>query len=78
MYVQVQKALVEYIMVPCINAKPYQYTELLMTLPDLASQFFPGVSLTTCRAMLDALGLTLYRPNSLVLHTFLTRTYLVL
>lgn len=61
---QVQKALVENTMVPCINAKPYQYTELLMTLPDLASHFFPRVSLVTCRAMLDALGLTLYRPNS--------------
>ncbi|XP_028164058.1 uncharacterized protein LOC114355413 isoform X2 [Ostrinia furnacalis] len=60
---KVQKALVENTMVPCINAKPYQYTELLMTLPDLASHFFPRVSLTTCRAMLDALGLTLFRPN---------------
>lgn len=61
---QVQKALVENTMVPCINAKPYQYTELLMTLPDLASHFFPRVSLSTCRAMLDALAITLYRPNS--------------
>ncbi|XP_013183800.1 uncharacterized protein LOC106129698 [Amyelois transitella] len=61
---KVQKALVENTMVPCINAKPYQYTELLMTLPDLASHFFPRVSLSTCRAMLDALGLTLYKPNS--------------
>ncbi|KAI8433989.1 hypothetical protein MSG28_012140 [Choristoneura fumiferana] len=61
---KVQKALVENTMVPCINAKPYQYTELLMTLPDLASHFFPRVALATCRAMLDALGLTLYRPNS--------------
>ncbi|CAK1542357.1 unnamed protein product [Leptosia nina] len=61
---KVQKALVENTMVPCINAKPYQYTELLMTLPDLASHFFPRVSLTTCRAMLDALGLSLYKPNS--------------
>ncbi|XP_037874264.1 uncharacterized protein LOC101745688 isoform X1 [Bombyx mori] len=61
---KVQKALVENTMVPCINSKPYQYTELLMTLPDLASHFFPRVSLTTCRAMLDALGLILYRPNS--------------
>ncbi|XP_061720140.1 uncharacterized protein LOC133527244 [Cydia pomonella] len=61
---KVQKALVENTMVPCINAKPYQYTELLMTLPDLASHFFPRVQLATCRAMLDALGLTLYRPNS--------------
>ncbi|XP_022129348.2 uncharacterized protein LOC111003250 [Pieris rapae] len=61
---KVQKALVENMMVPCINAKPYQYTELLMTLPDLAGNFFPRVSLTTCRSMLDALGLSLYRPNS--------------
>ncbi|CAB3244136.1 unnamed protein product [Arctia plantaginis] len=61
---RVQKALVENTMVPCINAKPYQYTELLMTLPDLASYFFPRVSLTTCRAMLDALGITLYKPNN--------------
>ncbi|KAL4709479.1 hypothetical protein ACJJTC_012816 [Scirpophaga incertulas] len=61
---KVQKALVENTMVPCINAKPYQYTELLMTLPDLASHFFPRVTLATCRAMLDALQLTLYRPNS--------------
>ncbi|KPJ04496.1 hypothetical protein RR46_01961 [Papilio xuthus] len=61
---KVQKALVENTMVPCINAKPYQYTELLMTLPDLASHFFPRVPLATCRSMLEALGLTLYRPNS--------------
>ncbi|XP_046966867.1 uncharacterized protein LOC124534867 [Vanessa cardui] len=61
---KVQKAVVENTMVPCINAKPYQYSELLMTLPDLASHFFPRVSLTTCRAMLDALGLTLFRPNT--------------
>lgn len=51
-------------MVPCINAKPYQYTEQLMTLPDLASHFFPRVPLATVRAMLDALGLTLYKPNT--------------
>lgn len=61
---KVQKAVVENTMVPCINAKPYQYAELLMTLPDLASHFFPRVPLTTCRAMLDALGLTLFRPNA--------------
>ncbi|KAJ2949573.1 hypothetical protein O0L34_g15491 [Tuta absoluta] len=61
---KVQKALVENTMVPCINAKPYQYTELLMTLPDLASHFFPRVSLSTCRSMLDALTITLYRPNT--------------
>ncbi|GBP82146.1 hypothetical protein EVAR_65342_1 [Eumeta japonica] len=64
---KVQKALVEGTMVPCINAKPYHYSELLMTLPDLAGHFFPRASLTTCRAMIDALGITLYRPNSIQL-----------
>nr|CAD7567988.1 unnamed protein product [Timema californicum] len=32
---QVQKALVDNKMVPCINSKPFIYSELLMTLPDL-------------------------------------------
>lgn len=61
---KVQKALVEKMMVPCINWKPYLYQELLMTIPDLATHYFPRVPLADVRAMLDALGITLYRPNS--------------
>lgn len=61
---QVQKALVEGKMVPCINSKPFIYSELLMTLPDLVSHFFPSVPLSSCRQVLqDVLGLDLYRGN---------------
>lgn len=47
--------------------KPYVYNELLMTLPDLVSYFFPAVSLSTCRQVLEVLGLELYRGNRFVL-----------
>ncbi|XP_069695820.1 uncharacterized protein [Periplaneta americana] len=61
---QVQKALVEGKMVPCINSKPFIYSELLMTLPDLVTHFFPSVPLNSCRQVLqDVLGLDLYRGN---------------
>nr|CAD7397069.1 unnamed protein product [Timema poppensis] len=61
---QVQKALVDNKMVPCINSKPFIYSELLMTLPDLVSHFFPQVSLSNCRqALQEVLHLELYRGN---------------
>ncbi|PNF34901.1 hypothetical protein B7P43_G01413 [Cryptotermes secundus] len=61
---QVQKALVEGKMVPCINSKPFIYSELLITLPDLVTHFFPSVPLSSCRQVLqDVLGLDLYRGN---------------
>ncbi|KAK7790207.1 hypothetical protein R5R35_013172 [Gryllus longicercus] len=61
---QVQKALVEGKMVPCINSKPFIYSELLMTLPDLVSHFFPSVPLNSCRQVLqDVLQIDLYRGN---------------
>lgn len=61
---KVQKALVDGKMVPCINAKPYVYTELMMTLPDFTSHFFPNVSVNNCRQGLqDVLRLDLYRGN---------------
>ncbi|KAJ1532298.1 hypothetical protein ONE63_000907 [Megalurothrips usitatus] len=61
---KVQKALVEGKMVPCINAKPYVYTELLMTLNDLTAHFFPNVHIQNCRQVLqDVLRVDLYRGN---------------
>ncbi|KAF4519168.1 hypothetical protein B566_EDAN008231 [Ephemera danica] len=69
---KVQKALIEGRMVPCINAKPYQNAELLMTMSDLVEQFFPSVQLHTCRKVLqEVLHIDLYRGNKLqmqVLH----------
>ena len=59
-----QKALVNGKMVPCINAKPYVYSELLMTVDDLLDYFFPGVSLAKCREVLqNVLQVTLYSGN---------------
>ncbi|XP_014488884.1 PREDICTED: uncharacterized protein LOC106752034 isoform X2 [Dinoponera quadriceps] len=63
---QIQKALVEEKMVPCINFKPYIYTELLMTLPDFISQYFPACDINSCRQVLtDVLHIDLYQGNRL-------------
>jgi hypothetical protein len=60
-------------MVPCINSKPFIYSELLMTLPDLVTHFFPSVPLSSCRQVLqDVLGLDLYRGNRCVLYYLYT------
>lgn len=61
---KIQKALVEGKMVPCMNAKPYVYTELLMTLQDLTAHFFPQLHVNNCRQGLqEVLRLDLYRGN---------------
>ncbi|KAK2587337.1 hypothetical protein KPH14_003054 [Odynerus spinipes] len=61
---QVQKAFVEDKMVPCINFKPYIYSELLMTLPDFVSHFFPACDINSCRQVLtDVLHIDLYQGN---------------
>ncbi|XP_026671293.1 uncharacterized protein LOC108627301 isoform X3 [Ceratina calcarata] len=61
---QIQKALVEDKMVPCINFKPYVYSELLMTLPDFVAQYFPSCDINSCRHVLtDVLHIDLYQGN---------------
>ncbi|KAK1137903.1 hypothetical protein K0M31_002397 [Melipona bicolor] len=63
---QIQKALVEDKMVPCINFKPYIYSELLMTLPDFVAQYFPSCDINSCRQVLtDVLHIDLYQGNGL-------------
>ncbi|KAG8224110.1 hypothetical protein J437_LFUL001804 [Ladona fulva] len=63
---KVSKAYVEGLLIPCINFKPYIYTELLMTLPDLTSHFFSNVSCETLRQVLqEVLGVSLFRGNRL-------------
>ncbi|XP_022201118.2 uncharacterized protein LOC111057943 isoform X2 [Nilaparvata lugens] len=62
---KIQKALVNEKMVPCINAKPYTNTELLMTLPDLVTNFFPSINHDKCRQVLqEVLKVTLYKGNT--------------
>jgi hypothetical protein len=59
-----QKALVSGKMVPCINAKPYVYSELLMTVNDLLEYFFPQVPISKCREVLqNVLQVNLYSGN---------------
>lgn len=61
---QVQKVLVESRMVPCINAKPYVYSELLMTLHDLVQHFFPNSPVVAVQKILqEVLNVNLYRGN---------------
>ncbi|KAK9506277.1 hypothetical protein O3M35_008242 [Rhynocoris fuscipes] len=61
---KMQKALVQGKMVPCINAKPYMYSELLMTVTDLMEYFFPQVSIAKCNEVLqNVLQVNLYSGN---------------
>ncbi|XP_076660871.1 uncharacterized protein LOC143364352 isoform X3 [Halictus rubicundus] len=63
---KIQKALVEDKMVPCINFKPYIYSELLMTLPDFVAHYFPACDIDICRQVLtDVLLIDLYQGNRL-------------
>ncbi|XP_054004683.1 uncharacterized protein LOC128890325 isoform X2 [Hylaeus anthracinus] len=63
---QIQKALVEDKMVPCINFKPYIYSELLMTLSDFVAQYFPACDINGCRQVItDVLHIDLYQGNRL-------------
>ncbi|XP_059479671.1 uncharacterized protein LOC132199161 [Neocloeon triangulifer] len=63
---KVQKALVEDVLTPCINSKPYHNSELLMTMPDLVSIFFPNTQLHNCRKVLqEVLNIELFKGNTL-------------
>ncbi|KAK6643979.1 hypothetical protein RUM43_000244 [Polyplax serrata] len=67
---QVKKVLVDNKMVPCINAKPYIYSELLMTLPDLVKHFFPNTPVVGVQKILqDVLNVNLYRGNRAQMET---------
>lgn len=60
---KIQQALVEGIMIPCINMRPYVYTELLVTVNDFISYFFNTVPVQYCEQVMQVLGLDLYKPN---------------
>lgn len=61
---KIQKVLVDGEMLPCINMKPYVTTDLLVTLPDLISNFFKNVSVQACQQVMQVLGIELYKPNN--------------
>lgn len=60
---KIQKALVEGKTIPCINMKPFIFTDLLVTLPDLTANFFHNVTINTCQQVLSVLGIELYKGN---------------
>lgn len=60
---KVQRVLIDNVMVPCINMHSNHYTDYLITLPDLNEYFFPGISLETCKRVLEVLGVKLFKGN---------------
>ncbi|KAL0270651.1 UNVERIFIED_CONTAM: hypothetical protein PYX00_007993 [Menopon gallinae] len=69
---QVQRALVDNRMIPCINARPHISTELLMTLPDLVMSFFPNTPVIAVQKILqDVLNVNLYQGNRAQMETLM-------
>ncbi|XP_065349538.1 uncharacterized protein LOC135945647 isoform X2 [Cloeon dipterum] len=63
---KVQKALIDKTLTPCINAKPFNNSELMMTMSDLVAIFFPNTQLHNCRKLLqEVLRIELFKGNSL-------------
>lgn len=60
---KIQKASLEGKTIPCINMKPFVFTDLLVTLPDLIANFFNNVPIHTCQQILTVLGIELYKGN---------------
>ena len=48
----------------CINIRPYQYKEVMVTLPHMVEALFPGLSEEQVGNMLASQGVLLYKGNS--------------
>lgn len=60
-----QKATLQGKMIHCINAKPYRYSDLMVTLSDLVQVLLPSCSVPKCAHVLHKyLKTTLYCANS--------------
>lgn len=59
---KMQKALIENKLVPCLNMKPFIYTDLLVAIPDLVEQLF-NVPVNSCHHVMAILGINRYRGN---------------
>ncbi|KAJ8923856.1 hypothetical protein NQ315_010438 [Exocentrus adspersus] len=60
---KIQKALVEGKMIPCINMKANVWTEMLVSLPDLVTNFFNNVPVQSCQQVMQVLGIELFKAN---------------
>nr|XP_023018971.1 uncharacterized protein LOC111507841 isoform X2 [Leptinotarsa decemlineata] len=63
---KIQKALVEGKMIPCINMKPNVWTDMLVTLPDLVTNFFNNVPVQSCQQVMQVLGIEIFKANTIV------------
>ncbi|KAG5893073.1 hypothetical protein JTB14_021574 [Gonioctena quinquepunctata] len=61
---KIQKALVEGVMIPCINMKPNVSTDMLVTLPDLVKHFFNEVPVQSCQQVMQVLGIEVFKANN--------------
>lgn len=61
---KLQKVLIESKMIPCINMKPNAWADMLVSLPDLVSNFFNNVPVQSCQQVMQILGLEVYKANS--------------
>lgn len=59
---KIQKALIEDRLVPCVNMKPYIFTDLLVAIPDLVEQLF-NVPIDSCQHVMQILGIEHYKGN---------------
>ena len=60
-----QNVLIEEKMVPCINVKPYENQDLLMTLPDFLKYCHSNVAMKKAKkVLLDILKIVFYSGNS--------------
>lgn len=60
---QMHKALVTGKLIECINMTAFEYTELLVTLPDLIKSFYTGVTLEQCKQVMTVMGIDMFEPN---------------
>ena len=61
---KVHNTLIESKIVPCINAKPFNFLQdIFVTLPDFAALFCPGLDLEEVQRILEERDLNFYAGN---------------
>ena len=60
---QLHKARLDEKFFPCINVRPFEFHDLMMSLPDFVNYFFPGVVIEQANEVLETLKVVLYKGN---------------
>ncbi|XP_022902096.1 uncharacterized protein [Onthophagus taurus] len=61
---KMRKALLEEKMIQCINYEPYNFSDLLVTLNELAMNFFNNVPVQSLHQAMQALGIKIFKGNT--------------